>query len=289
MTAPADITDPQELNREILAAREVLQRANLGCVSYLNSRPLIYGSEQFFKLDHPAALARDLRAGTLQGALVPVEEILSGIDYHVVDGLGICSRGPVYSVALVHTEPLEDLRAISLTNASRTSRQLLRVLLREFEGLDAQITYDDADPPEMATFQELTAQMREQKRGFLVIGNEALLLRSIGGERLQYYDLGEAWTRHTGLPFVYAAWALRPDVEEPLRRRVGQALHLTAYLGLLNRNRLAHEQQDIAPDLAQRYLTEHIRYDLGDDEKAGIEKFRELRMTVTHDVSSSRD
>ena len=49
----------------------------------------------------------------------------------------------------------------------------------------------------------------------LIIGDKALLMsggpRALGGRdvAIEKIDLGEVWTRETGLPFVYAFWAGR--------------------------------------------------------------------------------
>ncbi len=271
-TSLIDTYDTQELNREILAGRTVLSQAKLGCVSYLNSHPLIYGVENLFDLDSPANLARKLRAGELQGALVPVHELLTGPDYQVAGGLAIASDGPVYSVIMAHQEEaLTDLERVYLTTESRSSRDLLRILLTHFEECEG-IDYLEGPFPGI--------DQMEPRTGYLLIGDEALLLRQSAdadaeaNSGLRFYDLGEAWKTHTDLPFIYALWALRPDVRNA--ERITHALTITAELGLLNRNRLAHEQTIISPDLAQRYLTSHIQYSLTDRGKVGMTLFGKL-------------
>jgi len=42
----------------------------IGCVKYLNARPLIYGWSGAVDFDHPAALCRKLEHGDLDVALV---------------------------------------------------------------------------------------------------------------------------------------------------------------------------------------------------------------------------
>src|SRR6185295_17793961 len=117
-------------------------KLRIGCVQYLNARPLIYGYDGPVVFDHPSALARDLARGELDAALVPIFEVLRDPRYVLVDDIAIGSDGPVFSVVLAHRGPLEKVRAITLDPASLTSIHLLRVLLAEYRGLHPQ--YADA-------------------------------------------------------------------------------------------------------------------------------------------------
>ena len=87
-----------------------LAALRVGCVQYLNARPLIHGCDAPVVFDHPSGLARDLAAGALDVALVPVFEALRHPRYLLADGVAIASDGPVFSVFLAHRGPLAEAR-----------------------------------------------------------------------------------------------------------------------------------------------------------------------------------
>src|SRR5438105_3962906 len=101
----------------------------IGCVKYLNARPLIHGWSGAVDFDHPAALCRKLERGDLDVALVSSLEFLRRPIYQIVDGVSISSHGPVYSVIVAYQEELAHIQEIELDPASETSVALLRCLL----------------------------------------------------------------------------------------------------------------------------------------------------------------
>jgi predicted solute-binding protein/REP element-mobilizing transposase RayT len=102
----------------------------IGCVKYLNARPLIHGwGGGAIDFDHPAALCRKLHRGDLDVALVSSLEFLRRPIYRIVDGVSISSRGEVYSVIVAHGGELARVKQIELDPASETSVALLRCLL----------------------------------------------------------------------------------------------------------------------------------------------------------------
>jgi chorismate dehydratase len=225
-------------------------------VRYLNSKPLIHDYDGELLLEHPSVLARELAAGRLDAALVPVYEVLRDPQYAIVDDVAIACDGPVYSVILAYHGDLQRIRRVALDPASLTSVNLLRILLADYHGLH----------PEMGKAAD--AQ--------LIIGNQAIAFREQHGTdaSLHVLDLGEEWKRCTGLPFVFAVWAMRrdhpelPTLAEGFRR--------------LKANGLAHFDQVIAADstgtekFRRRYLTHHIHFGLGRKEKEGLQQYRTL-------------
>jgi predicted solute-binding protein len=240
----------------VTTAWAALQGLRIGCVRYLNSKPLIHGYEGELLLEHPGVLARELAAGRLDAALVPVFEILRDPQYVIVDDVAIACDGPVYSVILTHPGELRDVQRIALDPASLTSANLLRVLLPEYHGLR----------PEMGKAAE--AQ--------LIIGNQAIEFRTRHEHEhdLNILDLGEEWKRCTGLPFVFAAWALRHNV--PNLPAVADAFRALKTHGLANREEIIRKDQIGTPELRREYLSEYIRFDLGGREKQGLGLYRTL-------------
>lgn len=238
--------------------KPVTPRFRIGSVPYLNAVPLTASLDQAVVYLPPSQLAAELHAGRLDAALLSVTEIMGREEYDVLDGVGISSDGPVYSVFLAHRDPLEAIREVHLDPASCTSVNLLRVLLAE-RGLSPACTtlthYDQA----------------RQLPNVLLIGNPAIEFRRRPGE-VAIWDLGAAWQTLTGLPFVYAVWALRRGAPAEL------AAHLRAaqVAGRAALPEIIERRPDYDRAFRQAYLGGHIRYDLGDREKAGLARFGEL-------------
>ena len=215
-----------------------------GAVSYLNTRPLIEGLEPLV-LATPARLVERFEAGELDVALLPVAAgEAAGLQR--VSGLGIASEGPVESVLLFLRSAPEAVRSLAQDPASRTSRILARILLREVWGVRPEL----CDPPADAE---------------LVIGDRAL---TRAREESRFLDLGAEWTRWCGLPFVFAAWygALEAASELEAAYRRGRD----------EIPRYARESRlGLAPERLERYLRESIRFRLGPRELEGLALFLE--------------
>lgn len=237
-----------------------LHPLRVGCVQYLNAKPLIvpYDGEVIF--EHPSRLADLLAAGDIDVALIPVFEALRQPDFPIVDGVAIASRGAVYSVFLAHSGPLSGIRVVSLDPASRTSNNLLRCILAEFHNLHPVFESSSALP--------------EGDRALLLIGDQAIRFREQPREEVDYLDLGQEWLAKTGLPFVYAVWQFRPEIVHP--SAAATALRAIKTAGLRRIREIAHFQNTFEPAFAEHYLTNHVHFDLDAEEKAGLTHFRTL-------------
>lgn len=232
-----------------------LRGIRLGCVKYLNSRPLIRPYDGSVLFDHPAILARKLAAGELDAALVPVFEALRDPHYSLVDGAAVASNGPVFSVFLAYKGALSGLHSVALDPASLTSAHLLRVLLAEYHNLH---------PVYGATGE---AQ--------LLIGNQAIEFRHSGASAgWNILDLGEEWKRCTGLPFVFAVWALRADV--PRVAEMAAELRELKAAGLRQLEAIIAEDKLATPVFRRQYLTSHIQFDIGEEGRKAVGLYREL-------------
>ena len=245
----------------------------LGAVSYLNTRPLVYGLEDqtsrfHLRFDVPAKCAELLHANEVDLGLIPSIEY-PGHDYRIVPGVSIASDGPVASVAIFSKVPTRDIRSIALDTSSRTSIALLRVLCARWFEIEPRLV---SMPP------DLDRMMRECDAA-LVIGDNALFADhdALGLEKV---DLGEEWIGMTGRPFVYAFWAGRPGVAGPtdvaaLQEARDRGQTATATIG--------RQSFPDSPDKAARadlYLRENVKYDLGEPEVAGLRRFYELAAEV---------
>ncbi|HXG49580.1 MAG TPA: menaquinone biosynthesis protein [Methylomirabilota bacterium] len=249
-----------ELRRRERELEEVpLAPLRIGSVPYLNAVPLTRGIEDQIVLAAPSALAQMLREGKIDAALVSITEVLLHDAYEVLDGIAVASLGEVKSVFLAHRRSLEELDTIHCDTASLTSVNLLRVLLAE-RGLKPQFVplADYANAPYLD--------------GVLLIGDPAI---RFARERPAHtlWDLGEAWYELTRLPFVYAVWALRRDVDTAAIRRV---LRDAASFGRDTLDYIISSRTEFDLEFRKDYLGWHIHFHLGPDEKKGIQKFMEL-------------
>ena len=241
----------------------------LGAVSYLNTRPLVYGLERqtdrfSLRFDVPAKCAELLHANDVDLGLIPSIEY-PGHDYRIVPGVSIASDGPVASVAIFTRVPTEQIRSIALDTSSRTSVALLRVLCSRWFEIHPRFV---SMPPDFG-------RMLAECDAALVIGDNALFSDHVA-LGLEKIDLGEEWIGMTGLPFVYAFWAGRPGVVQPadvaaLQEARDQGLIATATIG-----------RELFPDSpakaarADLYLRENVKYALGEPEVAGLRRFYDL-------------
>jgi chorismate dehydratase len=238
----------------------------IGAVNYLNTKPLICDLEELapeaeLVLDLPSRLADRLAAGELDVALIPVIEYFRAGTYSVVPGIAIASRGPVLSVTLFSKVPWENIRRVALDVGSRTSAALTLVLLRNRYGVRAEAVALPLDRPA----EDVDAD------AVLLIGDRAM--RACLPGFAHAFDLGQEWSDWTGLPFVYAVWAVRPGAD---LGGVPEALAEAKRRGLARTGPIARDE---APQLGldagfcRRYLTNIIHFDLGPREQAGLHHY----------------
>lgn len=251
----------------------------VSAVSYLNTRPLVHGIEGLprfqVRYDIPADCARLLHEHAVDIGLIPSIEYLRGGPYRIVPDVAIASRGPVASVAIFTTKPMRDVTSIAMDTSSRTSLALTRVLCaRHF---NIQPTFEPHSPD--------LADMLSRCDAALIIGDHALFQPPVFSPQspvtshqspvpVEKVDLGEVWTRMTGLPFVYAFWAGRPGA---LTADDVAALQRARDEGVTMPERLAREfledQTAERQAIGGRYLRHNIKYHLGEDERAALEAF----------------
>jgi chorismate dehydratase len=238
----------------------------IGAVSYLNTKPLIHDLDELapeaeLVLDVPGRLAELLARGDLDVALIPVIEYFRHGGYRVVPDVAIASHGPVLSVTLFSRLPWPQIRRVALDTGSRTSAALTQVLLRKRHDVRAEVVPLPLDHEAEAADADAV----------LLIGDRAM--RACLPGFAHAYDLGQEWHEWTGLPFVYAVWAVRPDAD---LGPVEAALREAKRRGIAQSGAIAHRE---APRLGldagfcRRYLTNILRFDLGPREQAGLQHF----------------
>ena len=245
------------------------ERIRIGAVNYLNTKPLIYELEKLapsasLELDLPSRLADRLAKGELDVALIPVIEFFRAGDYRIVPDISIASDGAVLSVTLFSKQPWPTIRRLALDEGSRTSAALVQILLRKRFGVSPELLPLPMD----ADVENMDAD------AVLLIGDRAM--RACLPGFAHSYDLGQEWTEWTGLPFVYAFWAVRPNVD---LGGVADALAEAKRRGCANIGPIAAREagpMKLDAGFCRRYLGNIIRFDLGKRELAGLRRYYEL-------------
>jgi chorismate dehydratase len=243
------------------------QSLRIGAVSFLNSKPLLYGLDRDSKirleLDVPSRLLAGLRSGAFDVALLPV------IDYQKMDGLkivpagGVGCDGPTLTVRIFSPVPIDRIDTLACDPDSHTSVALAQIILAESYGLRPR-------------FGDGCAK--------LLIGDKVVCEEPRGME--YQLDLGAAWKELTGMPFVFAVWTARGGVD--LGDLPGRLEHAW-------RSGLEHLDEIIAAhavprgwpaDLARQYLGVNLRFQIGPEQMRAIAHFHEL--AARHGIISNR-
>jgi len=209
-------------------------------------------------IDYPSRIGDMLLRNEIDIGLVPVAVISEMREYHINGNYGIGSDGAVASVCLFSEVPLSEVRTVLLDYQSKTSVELVRILLECHWKLRPQLVNGGVD-------------FREQIRGTtagVVIGDRAFEQRRVSP---YIYDLGEAWKQMTGLPFVFAAWISNKPLDAGFISRFDEA----------NRIGVSHIAQVVKDNpyplfSLHDYFTRYLTYPLTARHRLGLEKFIQL-------------
>jgi chorismate dehydratase len=254
-------------------------RPRVGHIQYLNCLPIYWGLMRSGALldvelhkDTPDRLNAALVAGDLDiGPISLVEYLRHADELLLFPDLAVGSDGPVLSVNLVSTKPPAELdgRRVALGSASRTGVLLARMLLGSRYGVTPE--YFTCPP-------ELTQMLLEADAG-VVIGDVALRAKyEAPGLGLTVVDLGEAWREWTGLPMVFAVWAVRRDFFDQHPGMVKDV-----HDAFLRSRDLCLSELDVVAESAARWepfdaatLANYFRaldFSLGERQVAGVREF----------------
>lgn len=255
-----------------------MKKIPIGRISYINVSPIYHG------MDHgecPEWLAmKTLPPATLNAMLKSGEVVMSPVssaayarnasEWLLLPDFSISCNGKVLSVLFVSEVPMEALTEgdrVMVTEESATSVDLLRILLGKRGAAPV------LEPGRVHAPSDLLPGVR----GALVIG-DAALLSDWRGAFPYVYDLGEEWKMMTGLPFVFAVWAIRrefcilaPAVVEDLVA----CLNRSRANGLANRRGIvedAHVKTGLSPEILNDYFN-HLVVTLGPEEIEGMTVF----------------
>lgn len=258
-------------------------RLRVAAIQFLNPAPLMWDFEhpprnvelaQRYEvhLTEPAQCADELLNGRADLGLVPVASLTESLA--VVPGCAIASLAQVRSIQLIvkrrpgdSDEPdelLKGVRNIAVDTASRSSLVYAQVLFRRFLETQPQLLPYAADPVAMLT--EADAALLIGDPALLALEQRDRIEQAVG--TCVWLDLAEQWIARTGLPWVAAVWAVRPESLGPssvTAPALAQDLQRSKEAGLANVDQLVAEWSSriaLPPETIRTYLTRNIHYEL---------------------------
>ncbi|GIT67346.1 MAG: chorismate dehydratase [Acidobacteriota bacterium] len=247
----------------------------VGAVQYLNARPLVHGldsQKDLFSLefDVPAKCASLLHERSIDLGLIPTIEYLRKPNYRLVADIGVVSHGPVESVALFTSRPVQAIRSIAVDTSSRTAATLLRILCAEWFDIEPNF---HTMPPDLDS-------MLKRCDAALLIGDVALYTEHETIVDLDKIDLGEEWTSMTNLPFVWAVWSGRDGAVDSEHL---SALEKARDAGVQALDEIAEKfgptDEDQA-ELAREYLQKNVQFELSDECRNGLRRYFDFALKM---------
>jgi chorismate dehydratase len=242
------------------------RKIRIGAVSYLNTKPLIYGlkdghinNEMELVMDYPAKIAQMLLEDEIDIGLVPVAIIPKLKKHFILTDYCIGCYGAVSSVSIFAENPIEELTTILLDYQSRTSVMLAKILVKHYWKLNIEWVNTNGE------------DYRDQIKGSvggLVIGDRAFQQQKVSPF---VYDLGEAWKKHTGLPFVFAAWVSNKEIPVTFINEFNR----TMAFGLNHLEQIVADNKRDDVNLME-YYTKNIHYNLDENKRKGLALFLKM-------------
>lgn len=255
-----------------------MNKLKIAASTYLNSAPLIYSFLQgslkdscyFLGNTAPARCADLLKENLVDVALIPVIEYQRINNICLIPDVSVSAKQAVRSVILVSKYPINKISTVALDISSRTSATLVKIILEKFYSIK----------PHYITSAPNLADMLKTSDSALLIGDPAITVKL---NNYHVYDLAQEWRKFTGLPFVFALWAVNnhwSDNEIDKDYLDVAKLFIEAKKeGLNNLENIAKEYShnlNISSESLLGYLTSNVNYDLDKENLAGLTHFYKL-------------
>lgn len=263
-----------------------MDRVRIGCVSYLNTVPLIEGLELLSEVELvravPARLVSMLESDAADLALVSlIDAARSATPLSILPVGMIGSDGPTLTVRLYSQIPIPDITRVHADTDSHTSVALCRLLLSELHSVDAKIVAYDAREQMPTNTEEPAADTASPwPEAMLLIGDKVVTGSPPAVRYPHQLDLGQAWKELTGLPFVYAVWMCRAGRADDPRIHAGAALldrqrrHNQTRIDAIVTRRAPEHRWPV--DLARTYIGRRLRYDYDGRARLAATRFVEM-------------
>jgi len=258
-----------------MAHNEALQsekKLRIGAVRYFNSRPLIHGlagrADVSLSRDVPSKLAAALDNGQIDVGLVPgIDYQRSRGDWWILPAGAVSSCGEVLTVRVFSRCRMDEVQVLACDSDSHCSAALAQIIWKK------RYKYR----PRFTTFSYDVGRKLEvgDKTAALLIGDKVL---SQLGHWPYELDLGQVWWELTGLPFVYAIWAVKDKTNAD---HITEVLSDACENGIANIDDIARDygpEHGFTPERAAGYLRDNIGHRFGPDQQKGLQRFYELSL-----------
>lgn len=238
----------------------------LAAPPYMNARPLIWGlrhgSNVRCEFSAPSRIARLLEAHEIHAGLVSIAALFTNPRLAIVSGISISCKGQARSVKVFHKVPMQQIRTVALDASSLSSVLLAKIILQERFGLT----------PKYVSMSPVIPRMLEICDAAVTIG-DVTMCTDLGN--CEAVDLGEEWCNLTGLPFVFAVWALDKQMYSD---RLALTLLRSKHLGIRRLEEIAQSESErlgLDKDVCYHYLATVMQYDLTHLHLEAIALFRQ--------------
>jgi chorismate dehydratase len=241
------------------------QPVKISIVGYTNTVPFLYGINHFFSKeeielssDSPADCAKKLLNEEADLGLVPVAILKKIPGYKIVSDFCIGTNGTVDSVKLYSEVPLTEIKTILLDYQSRTSVELVQILCKELWNIH----------PEFVSAEEGYESQVSGNTAAVIIGDRTFCLP---GKYKFEFDLAEGWKELTGLPFVFAVWTSKKEMDPLFLKKFNEALAFGC--ANIEKSVKGLQIQCLSTSQALNYLQNRINYLLEAQKKEALARF----------------
>jgi chorismate dehydratase len=276
-------------------ALSVSNPIRVAAIDFLNPAPLMWDFEhppladslaKHYTLHYtqPSLCAEELLAGRADLGLIPIACLTT--DLAIVPGCAIASLDEVRSIQLIikHPYTVETIRTVAADTASRSSLAYAQVLFHKFLNTPPP-TFIPAPADPVAMLRQADAAILIGDPALLALENRTTIEKALKHE-CTWHDLAHLWHACTNLPWVAAAWAVRPEALTPAHitpTQLSEDLNNSRIHGLANIDHLVHEWTPriaLPPAAIRDYLTRNIHYTLDEDCIRAIQIFRQYAFEI---------
>lgn len=248
------------------------ERLRVSMIPYLNTVPLTWSllrqppENLEFRATVPSECARELEHGRADIGLIPAIEYQRIPGLAVLAGPVIASRDRVRSILLLSNKPLEQVRTVAADTSSRTSHALAELILRGRYGAQPRFCLRAPEP----------AMMLKECDAAVVIGDPALEYSLHPLEGTLTVDMATEWRQWTGLPFVFAFWAMPQHLATPELAQLFCQARDRGLEAIPDYCSDEARRRGLPSELALDYLTRCVHFDMDDETRAGLDRFYQL-------------
>lgn len=245
---------PEETNQK---------KVNLAVLDSFLADLCIHGIEKDFDIirDNPVQCSTSMAEGVVSSAIITAVDYTKGKgSWKLISDICIAVKSTSKIINLFFNKEINDLNTIAIDSSDPTALALLKIIMRE-----KYVIF-----PEYVSIKGSLTDKLNSADAALISGNAAFRLQK---NNKSFIDLGDEWFDLTGLPFVYALWAIHEmvinaAVIEKIKTNVKNNLkYLDKTLKLLDQ-----KNNDIYLDFSQ-LIKNSIIYDFGLEEKESINEF----------------